>query len=56
MKKKMHLQKLVLSKKIVARLSTLQAGDVVGRRISDPLTENPCDPVHSMLFCSRRTC
>lgn len=55
MKKKMHLQKLVLSKKIVARLSTPQAGAGEGRRISDPLTENPCDPVHSM-FCTLKSC
>lgn len=55
MKKKIPLQKLVLSKKIVARLSTAQAGNMGGRLISDPLTENPCDPVHSMVICTR-TC
>ncbi|MBC9934166.1 class I lanthipeptide [Chitinophaga qingshengii] len=56
MKKKMHLQKLVLSKKVVARLSESPTGAVAGRKISDPLTENPCDPLPSMVFCTRRAC
>ncbi|MGO4294267.1 class I lanthipeptide [Chitinophaga sp. RAB17] len=53
MKKKMSSQKLVLSKKIIARLSTAPANNMAGRLISDPSTENPCDPIHSMLICSR---
>ncbi|MBO9729673.1 MAG: hypothetical protein J7623_13635 [Chitinophaga sp.] len=53
MKKKIQLPKLVLSKKIIARLSKLSTNNDAGYLISDPTTENPCDPVHSMFLCTR---
>jgi|GEM_PF-1438851 len=56
MKKRNNAQKLVLNKIRIARLTDKQQGNVVGgKRISDPLTENPCDPPPSIFYCSRRS-
>jgi hypothetical protein len=56
MKKKNNAQKLVLNKIRIARLTDKQQEHVMGgKRISDPLTENPCDPTPSILYCSRRS-
>ncbi|WP_212005313.1 class I lanthipeptide [Chitinophaga sp. HK235] len=56
MKKKIHLPKLSLNKKVVAPLMAPQTAMMAGTRISDPLTENPCDPLPSMVICTRRAC
>ncbi|PSL44269.1 hypothetical protein CLV51_106135 [Chitinophaga niastensis] len=56
MKKKINLPKLVLNKITIAHLSIDQQQAVAGgKRFSDPLTENPCDPPASILYCSRRS-
>ncbi|HVI44238.1 MAG TPA: class I lanthipeptide [Chitinophaga sp.] len=53
--KKSVPQKLVLNKKPIASLSNEQPG-VIRRKMTDPLTENPCDPVSSFFFCTRKFC
>jgi len=56
MKKKTNAQKLMLNKIRIARLTDKQQEQVVGgKRFSDPLTENPCDPTPSLFYCSRRS-
>ncbi|WP_161596677.1 class I lanthipeptide [Chitinophaga vietnamensis] len=55
MKKKVNLTKLSLSKKTLAHLSAQQQDGVAGGKLfSDPLTENPCDPTPSMIYCATR--
>ncbi|WP_170137893.1 class I lanthipeptide [Chitinophaga dinghuensis] len=56
MKKKIQLPKLALNKKIVARLTAGPSLMQGGKFITDPTTENPCDPVPSMVLCTRKSC
>ncbi|MBV8251922.1 MAG: class I lanthipeptide [Chitinophaga sp.] len=56
MKKKIQLPRLVLNKKIVARLTAAPSLMQGGKFITDPTTENPCDPISVMMPSCRKIC